>query len=394
MQDRSDIVGSILDLAPGAWNASVGGAVGLHYGLLRTLEETTRRTRPRRYFVLLAGGKYRAVAAGYLVRNRGEANGLNAPVFGRFEHILRRAGIGFQPAMICGTAMCSDAGLSVAGDTCSDERVALTHELCAAIERHAAEQRIAVGFVGVPESNVTLRAVLHERGYASTLTHPVTYCDIAWDSAEGYLASLRAMSKSAYQTARHEINRYRKCDGRIRRAAEAGTTQTELYQLLYNHNLRKNVVPPAFGEHFLPRLTENMATDAVIYVAEKKSDITGVTVLLRKGDNAHMPLVGIDHERAGNNFTYFNLAFYAPVMEGAQMGLRRIGYGNAVYEAKIRRGCRVQRSYLYYRSASDVRQQAVRALFAAHRRWYKHKFNRYVAPKRVCAARTKPVRGQ
>ncbi len=116
----------------------------------------------------------------------------------------------------------------------------------------------------------------------------------------------------------------------------------------------------------------------MIYVSFKKDRLTGVKVLLKRNKVSYMRLIGIDHEMAGNDFTYFNIGYYRPIMDAISDKIKRLYYGPAMYEMKARRGCRTSDLYIYYKSFNKIKYIGIRPWFIFLSMWYKNKLPRIV----------------
>ena len=102
----------------------------------------------------------------------------------------------------------------------------------------------------------------------------------------------------------------------------------------------------------------------ITYVSFKKERITGVCVLLKKNRTGHLKLVGVDHETAGNDFTYFNIAYYNPIMDAIFEKIKRLYFGQGMHEAKIRRGCKNTNVYLYYNPLNRIKKILSKSWFS------------------------------
>jgi hypothetical protein len=107
----------------------------------------------------------------------------------------------------------------------------------------------------------------------------------------------------------------------------------------------------------------------VVYGAVKRDRICGVALLLRRGEAGFLPMVGVDHEAAGKDFTFFNLAHYRPITDAIDGGLRQIHLGRALYGLKARRGCRLESALVFFRPRRSGWRIAVRAWFALLSAW-------------------------
>ena len=101
--------------------------------------------------------------------------------------------------------------------------------------------------------------------------------------------------------------------------------------------------------------------------------------MLAGGDAGAVPLVGIDYSADECGFAYFNLVYYAPIRLAVSYQLNSITYGNAAYEAKIRRGCRAEQSFVYWRPRRRFARVFGGGVAALHKAVYSRKFRSELA---------------
>jgi hypothetical protein len=116
-----------------------------------------------------------------------------------------------------------------------------------------------------------------------------------------------------------------------------------------------------------------MGADAVIFIARKGCHITGTHILLKRGEIGHQNMVGVDHDLAGNDFTYFNIVFYRPITDAIAWGIKRLWLGVAMYDLKRRRGCKLSPAYHFYKSTRPLKNRLVAPWFWLHSAWWSRK---------------------
>ena len=76
-----------------------------------------------------------------------------------------------------------------------------------------------------------------------------------------------------------------------------------------------------------------------------------------------VPIEGVDHGMSGNDFTYFNINYYRPIMDAISSGKTRMNYGRGMYELKRRRGCKVKNICFYYKPYNVKEKIMAKSLF-------------------------------
>ncbi|MFL5336421.1 MAG: GNAT family N-acetyltransferase [Geminicoccaceae bacterium] len=281
-------------------------------------------------------------------------------LLGRLAAPAERLGLSWLPALICAPYRGHFGHLLGSDPAAVLDRV----------EALADELGLPLHLPRVLDEDRRLCRLLGERGYHRTAHDPVARLDIAWDSFEGYLASLTRNARSA---ARGELRRNREAGVAIREIDDPATCADRVHRLLDDHNRRLNGVGVPFGRNFLPTLKAALGSRAILYGAWRDDRLVGVAVVLRQGDTAYTPYIGLDQERGA--FTYFNLACYRPIADAIPAGVRRFYFGTMLYAMKVRRGCRVLPTSHFYRGRTRAGHLALSPWFKAHAWWARrHKY--------------------
>ena len=146
--------------------------------------------------------------------------------------------------------------------------------------------------------------------------------------------------------------------------------EERLYQLISEHHYRLNKKPFPHTENFFSSLQKNLGSDAMLLIAEKASEIIGVTILFRRGSKGWATFIGMDHNLSRNDFTYFNLVYYSFIDHAIQAGIKSLNYGGMLYRVKKRRGCSLEDNYIYHRAPARFLHNLLRPWFFMHKTWY------------------------
>ena len=361
-----------------AWDALAGDNVLAAHGWLLTVEATLAAPLRPKYFVTRHLGRLVAGAAGYHVPLTDTVETLDSLVLGRLRPGLVRLGVSLLPTFVIGPLAAYGCHLLVAPDLPPEAGEALCLVLLDAIEAESAGAGVAPAFVNVLATQPALIRSLEKRGYFLLRGVPLNILEVVWDSFEGYLHHLDTVSRGARKDIRRQINRNRKRGTEITKLEDPRPHARRLHELLDLNSRRHNKTPFPFQPDFFGALRENLGEDAVIHVARKAGSITAVGVMLRRGTTAALPMVGVDHDLAGNDFTYFNIAHFRPIEEAIAGRIRRMIFGRALYELKARRGCKVVDTFTAYRPSGRLTRALVRFWFPCLSAW-----NRAKLPARV-----------
>jgi predicted N-acyltransferase len=167
-----------------------------------------------------------------------------------------------------------------------------------------------------------------------------TVLDVDWEDFDGYLAG---RSRGRRSTIRRERRQYLSSDLRTS-VHESTAALGEDTALLQVHLAGKYGVGTS-AESVLADYADLAATlddNVLVFAADRDGVTVGVCICLRDADSLHIRSVGFDYSLVGDDFVYFNLMFYEPLLWGMANGVRRFSFGNGAYRAKQLRGCHLE----------------------------------------------------
>ena len=355
------------------WDSIAGENIFESYGWLKTLEENLIGDQKPRYFLLHEEGRLIATAACYIAHPSEQIHDSDDTLLGRFKRYAFKMGISFLPALICSPRGAFGIHLSVGERLDSKQAESAATGLIQTIEEFASEHRLPILFPNVMDHEVSLLRNLSGRGYNKAVTFPLNYLDVEWSSFNGYLTGMKQISEGRAKMIRREMNKNRNEGVAIEPLEKMDGCQDRIYELVNRNYLSHNGRPFPFRKEYFKALKDNLGPDAVIYTATKKNELVGVCVLLRRKKSYYVPVIGVDHELAGNDFTYFNLAYYRPIQDAISDRIERIYYGQALYSVKTRRGCKISNTYTFYKPYRKISQIAVKPWFWLLSVWYRIK---------------------
>jgi predicted N-acyltransferase len=370
------IADTIRSIPKEQWDALTGENPLSSYGWLLSVEEALIKAAIPRYFVFHDNEKIKGAAICYMVERNARVMSLDYLFWGRLQPMVNSVGISFLPALICCPFKSSGQHILLADDLDDLQKQRIARQILDVMESESARRKMAMGFPQVHEQEEVLIRLLIERGYHRTLDRPLTYLDISWDSFEGYKACIRGKSLKWKRNIAQDVNKNYKSGVRIEKAGDDFFKQDkQMVELLNRNYLKHNRVDLPFSKNILRLLKMNLNKDVDIYRSTKNGGITGLSVMLKKNGTWSFILVGIDHALARNDATYFNIIFYRPIMDAITAQIKRIYYGNGLYDMKIRRGCGTIRTFAFYRPYHPIFNLPVKAWFHFHRFWYQKKFD-------------------
>ena len=363
------IVDSISEINKQQWDMLLFDSVFTSYGWLKTAEATYRGDIRPKYVVVKEADNFKAAAVCYVFGKSRIVEDLDELVFGRLKPVAARLGISAMPAFVCWPLLGYGEHLMVAKSVDSGEKTTVMRLLLECMENEASKHNLPVAFVNVMDGESALIGMLHRRGYNKSVHIPLTYIDVGWSSFDEYLTYLGNLSNNSRKTVRREINRNRRRGTVVERLRDCDECEERLYQLLDMNSYKHNARPFSFSKSFFREIRRNLGDDVVFYVSWKKGVLTGVSVVFKRNKMIHLPMIGVDHHKTGNDYTYFFLGFYRPMMDAVLDGTTRFYAGRGLYEAKARRGFRTANLYIYYKIPDTVKNMALGLWFFVLSAW-------------------------
>ncbi|MFQ5963201.1 MAG: peptidogalycan biosysnthesis protein [Candidatus Scalinduaceae bacterium] len=367
------IVNSINEVHKEEWDAMVDDKVFISYGWLKTVEETFIGDVNSKYVLVQDSKKLIGASVCYIFDETDIVYSLDNFMFGRFKKYAAKMGISFLPAFICCPMRCYGKHFLIEKDADAETTGIIMDEILETIEEEASERKLSVSLINVIEDEIELIELLNKRGYNKTLGFPLNYLDVEWSSFEGYKKHVGRISKNTKKSIKKEINKNRKEGVIIKQLENLGGYEDRLYELVNNNYYKHNQILFPFNREFFKRLKENLGEDVVTYISVKKERLTGMSLLLKRNKVSYFSVIGIDHEMAGNDFTYFNLGYYRPIMDAISDKTTRLYDGAGMYELKARRGFKISDTYIYYKSFNRIKNIALKPWYAFHSKWYECK---------------------
>jgi predicted N-acyltransferase len=361
---------SICDMDPEVWDPLCRD-VYMSHGWLQIMEETFTGKVDHRYFLAFLDGEPAGTAACSIQYPSGDGFTLDESIFGRFKPLVASLGVSILPSLICGSIRGYGHHFGLKQDLSTSERQTVMSMLFEALEQKAESLHIPISFNNVLVHETELINMLRDKGFCRTVNFPLNFLDIRWTKFSEYRTFLSKRKLN------REINRNRKEGVHIRRLKVVEPCEELVFKLLNDNCIKYNGKPLKVHDNFPSTCKKLLGEEAIIYVAEKQGRIIGTTILFHRDGVGYVTDVGVDHEKTGNDFTYFNVAYYRPVEDAIAMNIRRLYYGTLMYSLKSRRGCSTLQMYLYHRPRNRLMQIAARPFWAAHLRFKTWFINRF-----------------
>ena len=219
------------------------------------------------------------------------------------------------------------------------ETTQVTDMLLDAFEQITAENNVSSSaFLYVPQHHNLLPAKLIGRRYMPSLLGAESILPITWNSFDDYLLSRR---KKRRESIRRERRVFQK-NGFTTQIGDASSLDDTIVRL--QSNLQKKYGHSGDPERLkqgFEQIKTHLAPFVRVYLAQKNEQVVGYALFYEMNKTYYCKQVGFDYARLGNNFCYFNIGFYEPIIQAIKSGIISIHYGAGAYEAKLGRGCKL-----------------------------------------------------
>lgn len=204
------------------------------------------------------------------------------------------------------------------------------------------EKILLSSFFPVPEYEKVLIERLQNFGYSKTYSVNSFYLDIQWSSLEEYIGSLESKVR---KNVRREIKKCKDSGVIIEKASLADDNATLLSNLYSNlHSKYRPDEENPFAPSFFKNLARYAEDKTKLFIAKKNGRIIGFSLSLRHRDIMDVCMYGFEpNTQTRTDFTYFNLAYYAPIELAIREGIKRVNYQTTMDEVKLKRGCKIEK---------------------------------------------------
>jgi len=345
-----------------SWDSLSGENVLASHGWLRLIEESLVVPVSPYYLTANASDGIVGATVCYHMQANPLFGNLDHIVFGRFKSLAGVLGLSLMPALICGSLYGYGAHLLVSKDLTKEVRDLVMSRLISALESLGREHGLSLAFPGIMEEEAEVVHQLKRRGFHGAEEIPVCILDLNFSDFEGYIGFIRSKRKKAANSIRREIKRSRRDGTRIRQLHELGGYGPGMHRMLDRQYRDYNGVPWMFDESFFGKAFAYLQEEVSFYIAERAERMTGCSVALQRGRTTYFLFLGIDREVTGKDFTYFNLMYHR-IEDAISRGIRKVFFGRLKYEAKIRRGCHLERVFVFYKPKRALKSLFIRGWF-------------------------------
>ncbi len=373
-----DIVKSINDVNKDQWDALSDDNIFASYGWLKTVEKTFIEDIKPKYILLKDSTRLIGSTVCYNFNKASHvAVNMDHLLFGRLKKYISTIGISFMPALICCPMKCCGKHVLIEKGADEKKREIIFCKLLETIETEALRKKLSVSFPNVMYNESEVIQLLKKKGYKQILTLPLNYMDIEWSPFEEYKKYINHVSKNMKKNISRQINRNRREGVTIEQLKIIDEYEDRIYELLNKNYYKYNRSLFPFKKEFFRELKKNLEDNALIYISRKKDKITGVDIRFIKNKIKHLRFIGIDHEISGDDFTYFNIGYYDPIMNAISEDIKRIYFGFAMYKLKSDRGCRTKNTYIYYKSFNKTRNLFIKLLLDFYSLWVRKNYHKW-----------------
>lgn len=360
------IYNSITEVEKVLWDSLTENNIFMCYDWLKTIEHSSVVPVNPYYIMIFDNKKFIVGSVCYYQKRNKNVPSIDNILLGKLQKFRWIKKLSFLPAVICNPKKGYGTHFIFSDEMKQAQIIELQNQLVEEVEKIAAVNKASICFPNVADHESRLLNVLEKKGYCKTKGTPYTYMDIMWSSFQDYKKFIWKKYPQIRKSIPREINKNKKSGVIIQELQNINGYHQKLFKLLRMNYRKHNSGIFPLKTNYVRQIKENFGNNAVIYAAIKQGDIIGVNIELRKGTEAVISNVGIDHELSQNDLTYFNIVFYEPIRNAMSCGLTRLYGGNGLYKTKAKRGYKVSETYLFYKSKYKIYNFIIRFWFLFH----------------------------
>jgi predicted N-acyltransferase len=319
------------------------------------------------------------VPAGFLpayIENESMCGTLRDRVLGRFARLPIFMNWGIRNAIACSSPWGFFSGIE-----CSEkDRSTVCEALIKHIDQIAYERKLGLsGFTFVPETSHELRKQLEDHGYKSIPVGPTTFLELKWNSFDEYLESrpsgkFRTSIRSERKKAKRLNFEWYEEDN-LNMIVGGRPLYSIMMELYRNTQTKHSHDKSILNSSFLPNLWEMDKKNLRLCIARLDRKIVAFGLLRLSGTIAHALMTGRDYDVKDSFYSYFNTCYYEPIIRGIKEKWSVIYFRPGVYRAKLRRGCQLEKLYLYIKGHSLSSQIFLNLYIPVAKKYFNHKFS-------------------
>jgi predicted N-acyltransferase len=268
------------------------------------------------------------------------------------------------PVLCAGTPYTDELALAIDSTLDADSRDAAFDALIAGMMARARTRDTNADVIGLKDVTEAQAAwadpILRRHGYTRIPTLPVCILDLPYETEDAYVASLSQNQRSNLR------RKLKKAKGiRVEVRASVAGLESQIAQMreatrqaaAADYGAFEQVAPGYF-EAVLRRMPETAR--ALLYW--KGEELIGFALVFLEPERMIFQYIGLKYPAATDHGLYF-LNWMTMVRMCLERGIRQIRAGQTTYVTKCRLGCRLERSWIYFRHRT-ARWNLVFRLFA------------------------------
>ena len=352
---------SIACIPRAEWDCLAGSDATASHGWWLAVENGLRTPVRRMY---LTARDTEGLAGAMVCRideHPGTWSSLDAVLFGRLAGFARRIGISAMPALVCGLDSGTSGPVLLRPALSEAAARGVAADLIDRAGSLASSRSWTVCFRSVAPSSAAA-GLFRDRGYLAAVEMPVACLELKWNAFDDYRQYMRRVRPNLAKEIRWERNRGRRRGLAIEPVQDLAGCRDEVFGVMNAHFLRVGRTPFPFKPGFFESLKSFLGERMTLLAARAGGELLGVLLMVRSGECAHLPMIGVDRARGRAAAVYFNLGYNHPIEAAITAGCKRLYFGRSLSNIKRRRGCEMIERLMYLKAPGVMWNRALAAL--------------------------------
>ncbi|MCM3185916.1 peptidoglycan biosynthesis/recognition protein [Bacillus sp. AG236] len=218
------------------------------------------------------------------------------------------------------------------------------------------------GFLYIYEESIEkMDELLIERDYIKATLGADCVIDVIWKDFKEYLSEF---PKKRRANLRRERSMFNKASIEVEIKKGVNALSNELIELQLSLSEKYGIKnKPIQVKKKFEAIKQYLDEHIVVFIAKKQDEVIGFSLFFEYNDILYSYIAGFDYEKiTSEEFCYFNLVIYEPLIWCMNKGIKQIRFGLSSYEAKMRRGSYLKRNAGYFKVQGHCNNEAIRVI--------------------------------
>ena len=207
---------------------------------------------------------------------------------------------------------------------------------------------IVFPFVG--ETNKELDSLLLKNGFVKAFYDANFYLNTDFPSYESFLKSLKKWKRKELKRDARILTQRNIQIKEVGDIKKYSKSFEDLHRMLLAKYKNENLEFTQVSFENLYKYVKNAAS----FIAVDRDEVLGFSLGIYDKSTFHSLRCGQNYEKTGSTNIYFTLVYSESVKKAIQLGCKKADYGVSMHKAKLLRGCKYEKNFIYFKFFNPV----------------------------------------